>query len=682
MNVLVSDVDVHRGFGWLRGCLGAALAVAALWSGSAWPQGGSCSVADYFSQSSCEGAGMCDSVMSPAAGGGAFTGEAACEAESHCTLGPLDVWSRGNCEALGEGCSTGDYASEASCVTDRGSCSVGTWASETGCERDHGSCSVGTWASETSCVRDHGSCSDGRSASEGTCGRRGGTWTANVGVWTPNVGVWTPNVGVWGGGRWVENMWERGVWTEGTGSPEGCGGIYYFAYGGLLHRQRCDDGVSTSRTACMSGDLGSLWYADAERVCVGQDISFPGILTGDGGLSAEELQRLRRLIDELRGGATPGSQGFQTPADLQALLTRGGLEGLVNDIVGRSCIGGLGNLLSSNGIFWEHLEPIGGWFLRPANAFFGGFSVAALIPVLKQILGTDLEQLVQLVRQLCHQAGIEASSQGAAVTNAGILAAVQTSPVVMRAVDSIVSGSAVEQLMSRQSGRVAYSGGVSLGIQQLRAQLDETTMGLVVQQARIFGDETLGEFAEGEDVTVTDADAAAQSDYYVTGEKDFDGMQEWFRSQVTDEMGEEIVTVNLQEAAGIEGAPSGAGGAQGAVASCIAAYPNPVGEAADGFAGATRKLRARATYGLRRAPIMVYMCGLVPDEVTVTELCLGDATVGTKWLEAGLEICMYGPRASASWAIVWGAVKLAVLFVFGWLSISLWLPRGLRGSAA
>ena len=114
-------------------------------------------------------------------------------------------------------------------------------------------------------------------------------------------------------------------------------------------------------------------------------------------------------------------------------------------------------------------------------------------------------------------------------------------------------------------------------------------------------------------------------------------------------------------------------------ASCLTAYANPTGTAAEGFGGALRKLRARMTYGMRQAEITKYMCGFFPEHVARGpdySMCFGGSDIGFAGINLTAEWCVHGPKAEDYWAGVWTAMRAVVLILFGWASVQLWFPRG------
>ena len=466
----------------------------------------------------------------------------------------------------------------------------------------------------------------------------------------------------------------------GGGSGQRC---YYQITPTTLSLTQCSDGVQTTSRQCTAGiDAGRTWYASAERVCFQTgSIEFPTVLSGDGDtVTAEDIDDLLDDLERL-GLATGTMQDLDAGDHFKDLMTSE-VRGLVTGVLARSCLGGLGgtfsNFLGAFRPWYEHLLPG-----RTAHAFFGGgFSVVALLPVLKAQLAQLILNISEQVRQRCHQRAIEAANQSTATSNAAILNEILDDGNVTRATAVVMTSPVLAQVAAQHASRT-YSGSITEASWSTARSVDEQTQAMTAFTARLWGDDTLAEqtadaekeeraypwdegLVRGDDDVCSDTAYKTQSSCEAAGETwtgDEDSAEAiWNAMKVEPDFKLPITT--FADAAD--------------PARCIADVAPPTGEAAEGVVGAIRMLRSQAARGLRGAPIVKYMCTFFPDDTAadVESLCLGpDEEIGLAGWTVDASLCIYGDDAPDHWDTVWAAVRVMVTVTFGWLAVALWLPR-------
>ena len=133
----------------------------------------------------------------------------------------------------------------------------------------------------------------------------------------------------------------------------------------------------------------------------------------------------------------------------------------------------------------------------PAHAFFGlggGVNIAVLLPVLKAQLAQQIQNLALQIQQLCHAKAVEASQQGVLISNARILEELVDDGTVARMADVVMSSPVVAQVMSNVTGRT-YSGSITQAGWSTARSVDEQTVAMANQSARLWGDGELVERA-------------------------------------------------------------------------------------------------------------------------------------------------------------------------------------------
>ena len=462
--------------------------------------------------------------------------------------------------------------------------------------------------------------------------------------------------------------------------------VRYYDIGGRLYRTRCTDGVSTTMQACLgTGDAMTLetWDPDAPAVCLGSaTVEFPDTITGDDdSVTPEDIDD---LLDDLEDLADTMPTGEDLDSDdYFKNLMESQVRQLVTNALANGCLGGLGtftNFLGAAPPWWDFLLPG-----QRAHAFFGGgFSVAALLPVLKSQLAQMIIQVSEAVKQRCHQKAIEANSQSTAVSNAAILNEIMNDGTVTRATAVVMASPVLEQIEAQHSGR-AYSGTITEAGWSTARSVDEQTQAMVAFNERLWGDDALPEqaaLAEKEDMgyawdegMVRAADGACDETQYKTQTQCEAHGGTWSGTDAEDSAeaawAAHLVVPSFHMPMAQFRDPDDP-------ATCIDDVEPPTGDDAEGVRGAVRVLHSQAARGLRGAPIVAYLCTFFPEDTAadVDSICLGpEDDIGLAGWTVDASLCIYGDDANDWWTPVWVAIKVAVTVTFGWLAIALWLPR-------
>lgn len=403
-----------------------------------------------------------------------------------------------------------------------------------------------------------------------------------------------------------------------------------------LWRDSVTNTVYRPRPAC--GGAAELNQPDCEsfeRFCVAGSLEFPGVLTDDGGVSQSEmlaeLRRLDTLIARFSDGTTFGdtfSQEGGVPAEVERIL----------DSVRRfSCLSGLGAFLSSDaGAIGREREWMDVLFPR-AHAFLGGlfgggFSIAALIPILKDILGVDIELLAAAIEDLCHSRAIEAAARGQVHLLGRILEQVAPpgsgswaagTPFVANTAEG-ADGLALQYQAHVTANPVSYSGSTSEALNRLLFAQIQGAEVMTSQIERLLGakvpEELHGSGAVTGGFSVTEGDGSGSLAESIT-ETDSE-IALWYPFAEESDIGAEARIREYLDDVDIEALaredlpmrPSGPAGASMHVQGvCLTDYPEPRGEDAEGLVGAMRQLRSFATYRIRTSNLGGWLCSLTPN---------------------------------------------------------------------
>lgn len=253
----------------------------------------------------------------------------------------------------------------------------------------------------------------------------------------------------------------------------------------------------------------------------------------EGGSSVSDIAaaatRLRAKIDNYQNRLGSG--------DLTAVfdvIQEAGIDNDVTDLINQvtryGCLAGIGaSFFTGSG--GSGGSPPGETGLPPdedasgsgaTGAFFGGggLSVAALVPLLKDLLGGQARQLLQQAQQLCHQRSIEATSKGQVRLQGEILKSLHT-PVAQAAIFTPATGVGAQSqyeafLVSNPVDTTGTQGELMQRI--LAAQVGQTRALLLAQQ-QATGGAVLSEFgappvaAFGSYTTMAENDEGDDAEY-------------------------------------------------------------------------------------------------------------------------------------------------------------------------
>ena len=521
-----------------------------------------------------------------------------------------------------------------------------------------------------------------------------------------------------------------------SGSAFGCGYLDSCSGGG-------DGGVNGGGTGSIDepvevhvGDQGF------EVTIGGQPISV--VLEG---ATAAEVANLAAQLTELER-IEALAEGFNRGSITEVIDFAGAVSGSISELLTNvrafSCLGGLTGGLFGDARQWVSgrrevagvgVDWLGAVGIRKGHAFFGGgFSTAAMIPILLDILGTDLRELAISLEQLCHDIAQEAHLAGQTILQGDILRAVAPpggalwnagehfEPEGVDGMDSLLDeynahltanpiserGTTTESLgrliRAEVEGTKALLAALERGwgVQTKESGANEQgvigpidgyteVVGADGEVRNVVGDAELAEyypFNEG-----SESGAKAKLMEYV-GDFDLDGL----RHQRLDDL-------SIPGASGVciggEGSGPSACVASGGVwtvtgtlpGECLEGYSDPVGEAREGIAGAFRRLRWYAVGQLRGSSAGGFLCNLIPPGLTAepTEVCFGDADnpimqggdFGTSYggesysieLPQTDAICVYGPDAPEYAPAVWTALQVLVHIGAGWVVYGIWFGR-------
>ena len=450
--------------------------------------------------------------------------------------------------------------------------------------------------------------------------------------------------------------------------------------------RRCELGRGT-------WDGGGTWDGTAVAQCVGAArVEFPDVLTNTGGHTPAELEaeaaRLRALLATLPG-AGRDITSIESVVDVATAVSPQ-VADLIGNVRRFACLGGLTNFFAARGESMtvamvpgrgaDVARRVVDWFVQPAYGFFGGgFSAAALIPILKNILGADLKILASTIKQLCHNRAMEAAAQGNVVLVGEVLRQVAPpgsgawnprdafSPCFSRSSTTCTGDRVTDEqslydayLSHMSSNPETFRGSVAeSAARQLNAQIESTKV-LLQSQERIYGATVAKEVGSSrtspsgaiDDIDGYTETAAACSDNTYTSRLACERAGETWTAAVQvssdteiaefypyNEGSEEGARVALVEeylsdfdldAAMHAGLPEpDTSAANPVVGSCWQAGTEPTGVDAEGIAGAFRKLRYYGEEELRRMDFGRFTCSFIPPDVTAgTDICFGSADDG------------------------------------------------------
>ena len=311
--------------------------------------------------------------------------------------------------------------------------------------------------------------------------------------------------------------------------------------------------TASTEVACAPSDHDTDIYSwrqptSYEPSGIGVDVERTGIAEGSltttaGGTSLTDVSAsAQRIATKLQNyGTRLGAGDLTAVFDVYQTDIADDVDDLINQIKGFGCLSGIAGLFgggtsSAQALTGlqpppqvEEVEPPEGWVeledrpgvyceprvnkphkpkrngdcvdlgdVRGQNIFggLGGFSVVALIPILKDILGVDIDSLAGITKQLCHQRSIEAATKGQARLQGETLKALYA-PTTARPV--FVPGAESGDARAQYEAFLTDNGVVQTGD---AGGLLQQMVALQVSQARVslqrseeaWGGEALGEF--------------------------------------------------------------------------------------------------------------------------------------------------------------------------------------------
>ena len=399
----------------------------------------------------------------------------------------------------------------------------------------------------------------------------------------------------------------------------------------------------------------------------------------EGGIDLEDMTAEQARIVALLAGMPANARAFDpTVFDPDATISR--VNDLLSEVRRYACLGGLTTFfgdLRGRGVLWEVPVPGVPWWLdffvpRAYGFFSSGFSVAALIPILKDILGVDMKQLAATIKQLCHQRALEAAAQGTAILVGDVLRQVSGQAAGWSAGtafdptgldDSASLYEAFERVLP-----TVFTGNLSETLNRQFYFQTQNAKALLAAQERIFGLEVseLDGVGVEDDFTITpyesaDVQASCSDPTHTTqaactaaGETwmesrtlgdvrtGAEGQAAWYPFNEGDEvgadaaldeyvgdfdldatMGEDVMEVTEADQL-LEAGRELLGTVPG---SCIARQAEPTGEDAEGVTGAFRRLGYYANFRIRNSDMGRFICGLIPNVSAGTpeQICFGSA---------------------------------------------------------
>ena len=313
--------------------------------------------------------------------------------------------------------------------------------------------------------------------------------------------------------------------------------------------------AATLRSSCTGDDGDTDEYSwrvptSYDPSGIGADIERTGIvdptLTTPG--SSTLLADIKTAADRVKTklatyGTRLGAGDLSDVFDVYQLDIGDDVSDLINQIKGFGCLSGIAGLFGEpvspeerdpsegDGTVTHEIEPPEGWVERPnkpgvwceprpnapdkpmrngdcvdlngvkrvnedpeGQRIFGGFSVAALVPILLDILGTDGDILGGVTKQLCHQRSIEAATKGQARLQGETLKALYA-PTTQRPIFTPGSAGGMQAQFEAwlvENGAVQRGDAAGLLQQIVAMDVSRARAGLA-QQARLFGDEELDE---------------------------------------------------------------------------------------------------------------------------------------------------------------------------------------------